>query len=371
MCEGRASEIYALGPSEFIYLSWLVIMMVYGRGGVRCRQDGCNYECQPKMDKPIGKLLGLKPGDVELCTLKGCKDFPVGMTLNNAPCLHGREFAAFRNVIRALKSHYTKYHPDVRPMFLYKEKQEVCIPERIARGLLMQRARTARYRERKAWDRDFLVRRGIGIYKIKHPLDTKRNASLVPIGDINFLPWVRRLKVEPISTEMLVGDEPWVFQFQPWRTIHGSLFSRVQSTVNGAWDIISKCFSHAIMQKTEEQDGGFNDKMLRMFYECFLCQTNLIMSYEGLQENLKIPTFVVENIKQCVRAPGVGYTGDLYRVEPVQDREARCQQWMIAAEKYAHNYADEQMVRQGAMFLASVSQSSADKSPTDEKIATA
>ncbi len=342
-------------------------MVKHGRGGVCCREDECDYECRPKMDKPMGKLLGFKPGDVELCTLKGCKDFPVGVTLNNAPYIRGREFITFRGVIRALKNHYSKHHPGIRPAFLYKEKEELNSSDRAARGLLMQRARTARYRERKAWDREFLVKRGIGIYKMKHPLNTKPLTFLAQIGDISFLPWVRRLKVEPMSTAMLVGDEPWVFQFHSWRMIHESLLGKAQSTVHGTWNAVIKCFSAAIMQESEEETATFDDKMLRMLYECFLCQINMVLSDECLRENFQIPTFVIENVIHCAWAPGVGYTGNLHRVERVRDWEARCRQWMFDADHYAQNYADEVMVRQGATFLASVSNTSVDMLLTDKK----
>ncbi len=343
-------------------------MVGNGRGGVRCREEGCGYEFQPRMDRPLRKILGSRPGDVELCTLKfeGSKDFPVGMTLNNAPHLYGRKLTMFRGVMRSMKNHYVRHHPGVRPAFLYKVKGGMFKSDRIARGLLMQRARTARYKERKAWDRDFLVQRGISMYKIKHPLDTEPSASLAPICDVNFLPWVTRLSVEPVSTAMIMGDEPWVFQFPPWRKIHEFLVGKAERSVLGAWNAVSKCFSAAIMQTGKhDQDGGFDDKMLCMLYECFLCQRNIILSDEHLHKNVHMPTFVINNIIQCARTQGVGYIGDLYRVELAEEWEARCKQWMLDAEEYATKYADEQMVKQGARFLTYGSNTSVDEPPND------
>ncbi len=341
---------------------------MFHRSGVCCREDDCDYECQPKLDRPMGKLLGLKPGNVELCTLKGCKDFPMGMTLNNAPKLCGREFSKFRGVVRALKNHYSKHHPGIRPVFLYKKKEELNSPDRATRDLFMQRARMARSRERKTWDRDILVKRGINIYKMKHPPSMEPHRLLAQISDISFYPWVKRLKMEPVSTAMLVGDEPWVFQFHPWRMIHKSLLSKAQSTVHGTWNAIIKCFSAALVQKSEEETVTSDDKMLHMLYECFLCQINMILSDVRLRENFQIPTFVIENVIHCVRGPGVGYTGNLRRVERVQDWEARCRQWMADANCYAQSYADEVMVRRGAVFLASVSNTSIRMPLTDEEI---
>eukprot|EP01084_Bolivina_argentea_P083935 151931_1 len=136
--------------------------------GIACREEGCMYEYYPRM-RSLGRYLGRYPGNVELCTVEGCESIPAGVTLNNAPHLFNLEFSKFQCVVRALQSHYSKHHPSVRPIYLYKEK--VTNLHRAAHERSLQRTRSARYRERKKGDRDYLVKRAIGIYKVNHPMD--------------------------------------------------------------------------------------------------------------------------------------------------------------------------------------------------------
>ncbi len=55
--------------------------------------QGCGYEYRPNIRSELGRLLGGYPGDVPICSLRGCEGLPiaVGMTLNNAPDLGGPE----------------------------------------------------------------------------------------------------------------------------------------------------------------------------------------------------------------------------------------------------------------------------------------
>ncbi len=301
--------------------------------GIACREEGCTYEYHPRICS-LGRLLGRNPGKVELFTVEGCESIPAGVTLNNAPHLFSPELNKFQCVVRALQSHYSKHHPGVRPTYLYKEK--VTNLHRVAHERSLQCARSARYRERKKRDRDYLVKRAIGIYKVNHPMDNDQGQVFTSISDVDFFPWVRRLKVMPKSSAMLVGDEPWVFENHFWRTVQESLSSGIHKRVHDAFDAIDEQFNSALKWK-RKRDEDVNNVVVSVLYKCFCYQREMMK-----QQNIEmiIPCFVLGNLIECVRKVGLGYAGLLRRKEPYGVWESRCRSWWEGAERYAKQYAD-------------------------------
>ncbi len=297
------------------------------------------YEYHP-MVQPFGSLFGRNPGDVELCTVEGCESIPAGMTLNNAPHLFSPELNKFQCVVRALQSHYSKHHPGIRPTYLYKEK--VTNPHRSAHERSLQRTRSARYRERKKGDRDYLVKRAIGIYKVNHPKDDERRQVFAPISDVDFFPWVKRLKVTPRSSAMLVGDNPWVFEDHFWRTVQESLLYGTHKGVYDVFNAIEKRFSNALKQK-RKRDEDINDVVVSVLYKCFCFQRELMKQHNV---EIMIPYFVLGNIIECVRKVGLGYAGTLKSKEPYDVWKSRCRSWMEDAERYAQQYADRRILKE-------------------------
>ncbi len=294
------------------------------------------YEYYPRM-RSLGRYLGRYPGTVELCTVEGCESIPAGVTLNNAPHLFNLEFSKFQCVVRALQTHYSKHHPSVRPIYLYKEK--VTNLHRAAHERSLQRTRSARYRERKKGDRDYLVKRAIGIYKVNHPMDGNQHQVFAPISDVNFLPWVRRLKAMPGSSAMLMGDDLWVFENHFWRTVQESLLSGIHKRVHDALDAIDEQFRSALQRK-RKRDDDVNNMIVSVLYKYFCFQRELMQ-----QQNIElvIPCFVLGSLIECVQKVGLGYVGTLQRIEPYGVWESRCQSWRESSERYAQQYVDRRI----------------------------
>eukprot|EP01084_Bolivina_argentea_P267822 454738_1 len=317
-------------------------------GGVRCRVEGCTYSYKPRPGCNIAELLGCRPGDVDLGALRlgvGVT-YRSGDTLNNVSSYCG---SFLQHVRQAMVKHHRRMHKEL-PLPVVLKGCSVATVESAREG---SRLREKAYRERRLRDVRFLQERAFVTWKQRCPRPSRKE-WLVPVAEVEFAPWVKVMKVQPQTSDMLVGRREFSFA-NPWLRAVDQAFgrlSRFDSSLDGAAarDVQAVWRDLRSYLRAFCSDFPLGDYLRESVDEHMLQRLDFVNAMVEAQEKavflgekrldgaVQLPCVGLNMLKEFVCEKDVGYVGEVVCVEKVKDYESRLRLWSEGRSVFSNSY---------------------------------